>query len=176
MREAELQKELEIKRADVLQQRERAEKLSSAIVEAEIVKCLADASLYQTKVEADGKLFEAQKKAEGLQLTFEAQASGIRKILEAFGGDNASLLQYLMLEKGLYIELAKANAEAIRGLEPKITVWNTGSGQEQDAGKSIRDIFQALPPLLSTINEQTGISAPTWLAQNPQQKHFNKSV
>ena len=32
-------------------------------------------------------------------------------------------MQYLMLEKGLYVDLAKANGEAIRGLGPKITVW-----------------------------------------------------
>lgn len=101
---------------------------------------------------------------------YDAQASGIQQIHSAFKGDNSALLQYLMLEKGLYQELAKANAEAIRGLEPKITVWNTGSGNDgNDSGKAIRDIFQSLPPLLSTINEQTGILPPSWLAKMANQ-------
>ncbi len=134
-----------------------------------MIKTLADASLYKAKVEADGTLYQKQKDSEAIKLSYEAQAGGIQQIHRAFNGDNNSLLQYLMLEKGLYESLAKANAEAIRGLEPKITVWNTGGGGEHgvDGGKAIRDIFQALPPLLSTINEQTGIAPPSWLAQMP---------
>ena len=37
-------------------------------------------------------------------------------------------MQYLMLEKDTHVKLAKANGEAIRGLQPKISVWNTGDG------------------------------------------------
>lgn len=75
------------------------------------------------------------------------------------------LLQYMMLQDNTFEKLAKANAAAIHGLQPKITVWNTGS----DAGSSdstapIRNLLQSLPPLLSTINEQTGIAPPSWLA------------
>jgi flotillin len=38
-----------------------------------------------------------------------------------------------MIEKGVYTQLAKANAEAVRGLNPKMTIWNTGAqaGSEQ---------------------------------------------
>lgn len=71
----------------------------------------------------------------------------------------------MMLKDNTYEKLAKANAAAINGLQPKITVWNTGA----DAGSSdstapIRNLLQSLPPLLSTINEQTGIAPPSWLA------------
>jgi flotillin len=87
-------------------------------------------------------------------------------------------MQFLMLEKGLYQDLAKINAEAINGLQPKstfyyitvVSVWNTGTGGEGsgfDAGKPIRDIFQCLPPLLSTIQEQTGMNPPAWLGSLP---------
>lgn len=31
----------------------------------------------------------------------------------------------------------------------------------------MRDIMQNLPPLLSTIHEQTGIAPPSWVAQMP---------
>ena len=96
---------------------------------------------------------------------FEARADGIEKIYAALNHDSDAVIQYLMLEKGLYLDLAKANAEAIKGLEPQITVWNTANGESTDAGKPIRDIFQCLPPLLTTINQQTGISPPNWLAK-----------
>jgi flotillin len=138
--------------------------MSTAIVDAEIIKTLADAELYKAKIQADGKLYEKQKDADAVRLTYDAQAGGIQQVHAAFKGDNGALLTYLMLEKGLYQDLAKANAEAIKGLEPKITVWNTGGSDGVDGGKAIRDIFQSLPPLLSTINEQTGISPPSWLA------------
>ena len=77
-----------------------------------------------------------------------------------------------MIEKGVYQQLAKANADAVRGLNPKMTIWNTGSqaGNEGHATEgtsmggvdSIRNMYQMLPPLMSTINEQTGIVLPEW--------------
>ncbi|KAI8911575.1 hypothetical protein EDD86DRAFT_245857 [Gorgonomyces haynaldii] len=168
MRDADLQRELEVKRAMVLQEKERAEKLSLAMVEKEKIQTLADAALYKAKTEADAALYKKQKQAEAELVMLQAQAQGLHALGAAFGGDSKALLQYLMLEKGLYQDLAKANAEAIKGLEPKITVWNTGSGEGQDAGKAIRDIFQTLPPLFTTINEQTGIAPPQWMAQMPK--------
>ena len=81
------------------------------------------------------------------------------------------LMQYLMLTNGTYEKLAHANAAAINGLQPKITVWNTndggaGSSNSSDNGLgAIRNIMQALPPMLSTINEQTGLQPPSWLAK-----------
>ena len=84
-------------------------------------------------------------------------------------------MQYLMLTNGTYETLANANAAAINGLQPKITVWNTGdnnaagNGSSNDSGLgAIRNIMQALPPMLSTINDQTGIAPPNWLAKMPE--------
>ena len=81
-------------------------------------------------------------------------------------GGPQGLLQYMMLQNNTYEKLAKANAEAIRGLQPKITVWNTG--EKADIGDSmapVKNLMQSLPPLLTTINEQTGIAPPGWLAK-----------
>ena len=85
-------------------------------------------------------------------------------------------MQYLTLTSGTYETLANANAAAIQGLQPKITVWNTGDNNAAGTGSSndnsglgaIRNIMQALPPMLSTINEQTGIQPPNWLAKMPE--------
>lgn len=39
-----------------------------------------------------------------------------------------------------------------------------------DPSAPIRNLFQSLPPLLSTIHDQTGMAPPSWLAQMPQQQ------
>jgi flotillin len=99
-------------------------------------------------------------------------AAAYADLSHAFGGP-AGLIQYLMIDKGVYQELANANADAVRGLNPKMTIWNTGAqaGSEGSRGtdgtgmgavESIRNMYQMLPPLMSTINEQTGIVLPEW--------------
>ena len=94
---------------------------------------------------------------------------------QALGGGQA-LLQYLMLQNGTYEKLAKANATAIQGMQPKISVWNTGAESGADSGAPIRNLFQSLPPLLSTIQDQTGITPPNWLAQMGGQQYGNGEV
>jgi flotillin len=168
IREAEMQKELEVKRALVTQEKERAEQLSKTTVEAEMIETLANADLYKAKTEADALLYRKQREMEALELSFHTQSKGLQMLQAAFGGNTSATLQYIMIEKGLIQELAKTNAEAVRGMEPKISVWNTGSDSTADSGKPIRDIFQTLPPLMSIINEQTGIQPPNWVAQLPK--------
>ncbi|KUI73722.1 Flotillin-like protein 1 [Cytospora mali] len=122
----------------------------------------ADAANYKALKDAEAKLQVQVKEAEGLS----AMASAYGKMSQAFGGP-AGLLQYMMIEKGTYVELAKANANAIKGLQPKISVWNTGSQAGGEAGSSssidtMRNVYQMLPPLMQTINDQTGITLPEW--------------
>jgi flotillin len=119
----------------------------------------ADAAAYKIRAEAEADLVRKLKEAEGMN----AMAEAYSKLSVAFGGP-AGLLQYMMVEKGTLVELANANASAIRGLEPKISVWNTGSqGQGgSDPTDTLRNVYQMLPPLMSTINEQTGITLPEW--------------
>ncbi|KAK2938455.1 Band 7/SPFH domain superfamily [Fusarium oxysporum f. sp. vasinfectum] len=130
-----------------------------------------DAEAYQTRNEAEAYNYAAQQRAEAELVSKLREAEGISAMADAYGklsqafGGPAGLLQYMMIEKGTYVELAKANAAAIRGLEPKISVWNTGSqggGQSGDATETMRNVYQMLPPLMSTINEQTGITLPEW--------------
>jgi flotillin len=131
-----------------------------------------DAEAYQTRNEAEAYNYAAQQRAEAELVSKLREAEGISAMADAYGklstafGGPAGLLQYMMIEKGTYVELAKANAAAIRGLEPKISVWNTGNqsgGQGGgDATETMRNVYQMLPPLMSTINEQTGITLPEW--------------
>ncbi|CZR52176.1 related to nodulin [Phialocephala subalpina] len=139
----------------------------------------ADAHAYKTRVEAEAKYIAASKEAEADLVRQQKAAAGLSAMAgayadlsRAFGGPSG-LIQYLMIEKGVYTDLAKANADAVRGLNPKMTIWNTGaeaSGASAQGGEangmggmsSIRNMYQMLPPLMSTINEQTGITLPEW--------------
>jgi flotillin len=204
-RDAELSRDVENKRAETEQARLRATDVTKAIIARESAQQKADAAAYTTNKNADAKYYEANKNADAkfYDAQREAEASYFRKVKEAeafalskqkeaegiaamadayaklstaFGGQDG-LLKYLMIEKGVYTDLAHANAQAIQGMQPKVSLWNTagasGSGDGSaglDQWGGIRNIFQALPPLLSTINEQTGISPPTWMAQMPQQQ------
>jgi len=95
-------------------------------------------------------------------------AGAYANLSNALGGPSG-LTQYMMIKEGVYTDLAKANAEAVRGLAPKMTIWKTGaeaSGQRpaargaQGGAAAIRNIHQMLPPLMTTIQEQTGVSLP----------------
>jgi flotillin len=153
----------------VTQEKARAEFLSKTTVEAEMIQTLADAELYKAMKEADALLYKNQKEAEALQVMFDAQSKGITVLQQAFNGDNAATLQYIMIDRGVFEKLAETNAAAVKGMEPKISVWNTGADAgSMDSGKPIRDIFQSLPPLMSIINEQTGIQPPNWIGKLPQ--------
>ena len=127
--------------------------------------------VYRASKEAEAALYAKQKEAEGIK----AMAAAYADLGQALGGGQA-LLQYLMLQNGLYEKLAKANASAIQGLQPKISVWNTGAESGADSGAPIRNLFQSLPPLLSTIQDQTGITPPNWLAQMGGQQYGNGEV
>ncbi|KAL8828975.1 MAG: hypothetical protein Q9191_002279 [Dirinaria sp. TL-2023a] len=208
--DAELQKNVETRRAAMQLEKRRATDVVHAKIERESAQEKADAKLYAENKNADGHLYKQQQEAEAkflavvkgadalvyqkkqeveanyIRATKEAEASFYAKKKEAEGitemakayekmasvlGGPQGLLQYMMLENNTYEKLAQANAKAINGLQPKITVWNTGENAGgSDSAAPIRNILQALPPLLSTIDDQTGIKPPNWLAQMQSQQ------
>lgn len=113
------------------------------------------------KVVSDAEAYATIKKAEGLT----AMAGAYRELAGAFGGPDG-LIKYLMIERGTYVELANANSTAVQGMQPKISVWNTGDGGHSGAGgdpaDATRRVYQMLPPLMETIHDQTGITLPEW--------------
>jgi len=200
-RDEELRKEVEVKRAITELERLRASDVVKATITREAKQQAADAKLYEEKAKAQASQFAEQTAADAhayklrinaeaayLAAAKEAEAQLIRQQKEAAGmsamagayadlsrafGGPAGLIQYLMIEKGVYTDLAKANADAVRGLNPKMTIWNTGAQAGSEGGHgaegtgmggadSIRNMYQMLPPLMSTINEQTGIVLPEW--------------
>lgn len=128
--------------------------------------------------DAEASFFVKQKEAQADFIVKQQEAAGITEMARAYGelanvlGGPQGLMQYLMLQNNTYEKLALANAKAIHGLQPKINVWNTGSSAGGEGGAAdptapIRNLFQTLPPLLSTIQDQTGIQPPAWLAGMP---------
>jgi flotillin len=199
VRDIELQKEVETRKAETELERLRAKDLVKSKIARETVQQESDAKLYQEMKAADGqnyllqqeadanyyrevkaaeaRLFAKQKDAEGCYLqelkgadascyAMRKKTEAIREQVDVLGGTQA-WLQYMMIKENVYEKLALANAKAINGLQPKITIWNTGEGSADSAAAPIRNIMQSLPPLLSTINEQTGIAPPSWLATMP---------
>jgi flotillin len=143
----------------------------------------AEANFIVSKRAAEAKYFAQEREAQAELITQQRKAEGLSAMAKAYGdmanvlGGPQGLMQYLMLTNGTYEKLAQANGQAIKGLQPKINVWNTGNqGGEgmADPSAPIRNLFQSLPPLLSTIHDQTGMAPPTWLAQMPQNSDMHK--
>ncbi|KMT18997.1 hypothetical protein BVRB_2g030940 [Beta vulgaris subsp. vulgaris] len=197
LREAELQREVEVMNALTQTEKLKAEFLSKASVEyetkvqeanwelyqqqkaaeatlfkqekeAEAQKALAEASFYTRQQTADAELYSKQKEAEGILALAQAQGTYIRTLLEALGGNYVALRDYMMINNGMFQDIAKINADAIKGLQPKISVWTNGSGSGGEvaggtAMAEVANIYRTLPPLFSTVQEQTGMVPPAWL-------------
>jgi len=145
----------------------RAKLISEATVQAEAQIKAAEGAAAAVRIRAEADLFARQQEAVGIQSIYEAQASGVKNVMESLGGDSNSFLNYEMVNRGLFQQLATINAGAIHGLAPKITVWTTGDSKESSYTKVIRDIAQCVPPLTSTIADQTGMKLPEWILRDP---------
>ncbi|XP_074286094.1 flotillin-like protein 6 [Silene latifolia] len=200
IREAELQSEVEKKNALSRTEKLRADLLSKATVEYDIKVQEANRNLYNNQKEADANLYEKQqqaeatkaeaeaafyarqqaadadvyakkKEAEGIVAMAQAQGFYLNTVLKSLDGNYAALRDYMMINSGVYQEMARINANAIQGLQPKISIWSSGSGgpgleSGSASGGSMRDIadvYSMLPPLMKTVHEQTGMLPPAWI-------------
>ncbi|KAL2936622.1 Flotillin-like protein 1 [Bienertia sinuspersici] len=201
IREAELQAEVEKKNALTMTEKLRAEQLSKAAVEydikvqeanqnlynnereadatlyqkqklAEADKASADASFYSRQQAADAELYGKKKEAEGIVALAQAQGFYLSTLLKALDGNYSALRDYMMINSGMFQEMARINAQAVQGLQPKISIWSSGSGGTTIEGGSgsggpmrdVAEVYSMLPPLVKTVHEQTGMLPPSWLA------------
>lgn len=133
--------------------------------EAEAQKAMAEANFYARKQAADGELYAKQKEAEGLVALAQAQGTYVHTLLGALSGNYAALRDYLMLNGGMYQEIAKINGDAVKGLQPKISIWTGGEGADGGAMKEVAGVYKMLPPLFNTVHEQTGMLPPNWMGK-----------
>lgn len=89
---------------------------------------------YVTRVKkAEADLIAADKAAQATYITRKREAEGMLELAKGYQalasvmGGPEGLMQFLMIDRGVYGRLAEANANAIKGLQPKISVWNTGN-------------------------------------------------
>nr|GMD42595.1 flotillin-like protein 4 [Ipomoea batatas] len=198
LRDAELQKEVERMNALTVTEKLKAEFLSKASVEyetkvqeanwelykkqkaaeaylyqkekeAEAQKAMAEADLYKRQQILDGELYAKQKEAEGLKAIAEAQGVYLRTLLGALGGNYAALRDYLLISGGVFQQIAKINAEAVKGIQPKISIWTNGdaaaSAADGGALGEVAGVYKMLPPLFQTVQEQTGMLPPAWMGK-----------
>ncbi|KAM4130448.1 hypothetical protein ACJW30_01G102300 [Castanea mollissima] len=151
--------------------------------EAEAQKAMAEAAYYTRQQLVDGELYAKKKEAEGLVTIAQAQGIYLRTLLDALGGNYTALRNYLMINKGMFQEIAKINAEAVQVLKPNISIWTNGTGGEAiDDGsavggnvamKEVAGVYRMLPPLFKTVHDQTGMLPPAWLGTLTDSSHSN---
>ncbi|KAK3004846.1 LOW QUALITY PROTEIN: hypothetical protein RJ639_018656 [Escallonia herrerae] len=131
----------------------KAENLSKASVE------------YDIKQAANAELYAKQREAEGIVALAQAQGgSYLRELLAAVNGDYKGLRDFIMIDRGIPQEMARLNASAVQGLQPKISIWSGANGdQGGGAMKDVAGVYKMLPPLFQTVHEQTGMQPPAWL-------------
>lgn len=114
----------------------------------------------------------------------KAQGFYVGNLLKELGGNYNALRDYLMIDGGAFKDIAKLNADAVRGLQPKINIWTGATGNGVGEGgptgggsggalKEITGLYGMLLPLLQTVNDQTGMLPPSWLATLPTDSSKN---
>ena len=102
----------------------------------------------------------------------QAQGTYIRTLLDSLGGNYVALRDYMMINGGMFQELARINGDAVRGLQPKLSIWTNGPASEGDlsskdgptrALNEVASVYKMLPPVFSTVQEQTGMQPPSWM-------------
>ncbi|KAK1618309.1 hypothetical protein QYE76_023826 [Lolium multiflorum] len=196
IREAELQMEVEVKNALCQTEKLKADQLSKATVHydtqvqesnalfysrqkaaeaalyeetkvAEARKAQADARFFEQRMAEDARLYAKQREAEAVALVGKAKSEYVASMLAALGGNYNAVRDYLMIDGGVYAEMARINAGAVNGMQPKISIWSNGVGNdgggEGGAMEQVGSVYKMLPPLLSTVHEQTGMLPPPWM-------------
>ncbi|KAI3922810.1 hypothetical protein MKW98_006941 [Papaver atlanticum] len=166
--DAELQREVELKKALSQTEKLKAEYLSKASVEydvqvqeancelckkqkqaeavlfgkqnsVEAQKLAAEAQFFAQQQAADGELYTKMKEAEGMVAAAEPQGVNIQRLLQEFDGNDTSLRDYLMISGGMFQEVAKINASAVQSLQPMISIWTNGDGSSAGNGSPTED-------------------------------------
>ncbi|XP_058076441.1 flotillin-like protein 6 [Magnolia sinica] len=199
IREAKLQLELEKKAALVSMEKLRADLLNKATVEfeakiqetnskffqqqkytdalfyaeqkdAEVKKILADVEFHVKQRAADANLYAKKREAEALIIMSDAHSYHVRSMLNALGGNYSSLRDYMMINNGMYKEIAKINAESMKGLKPKIYILGDGKSEICGGGPGpvgpagyahkASSIYKMPPPLMEYVQDQTAMTLP----------------
>lgn len=161
LREAQLRTEVEKMRYEEQKREGEASVVAAAEIQASSLIHESEGRAEAMRRQANADLYVAQQRAKGIETLLTAEAEGLSKMLASVGGNPSTLLYLRMIDRNTLQELAAENAKAVQNLDPKITIWNTGGGAGSSTGmEPLQKLFQFLPPVLTTIAEQTGMQVP----------------
>jgi flotillin len=125
----------------------------------------AEAILMKAHKEAEAMIALKEAEAKGILAIKQAEAEGLEKILSASQGDTALTQFYLGLNKELPQTQYKEAANALRGLNPKVHIWNTGNtnGDTNPVANVFADMAMKLIPTLDATKGD--IKIPSYLPQ-----------
>jgi flotillin len=142
---------------EVLQQEINKRKVEIA-AEAEAEKIRREA-----KGEADAILMKYQAEAEGIKQVLESKASGYLELIRGCNGDAKAAATLLMTEK--IEEIVAKQVEVIKNLKiDKITVWDSGNGDNSSTANFLQSLIKTVPPL-HDVAEMAGVDLPKYLGE-----------
>lgn len=166
-------------------ERERSTQIANIVIPAEIAKqraiieaqAAAETIRENAKGEADAIFAKMEAEAKGLFEILTKQAEGYKEVVAAAGGDPSKAFQLLLLEK--LPELVRIQVEAVKNIKiDKITVWDSGSGQNENGNSStanfVSGMMKTVPPLNDLFN-MAGLNLPTYLKGiDSPEEHLDK--
>jgi flotillin len=130
--------------------------------EAEAMKAKALAHLVEQQNEAEAmkakalaRLSEQENEAKGVYALRLAEANGLTSLIESAGGVE-NLNSYLMVRDGMITGIAKEQAEAVKGMNPSITVVQS-DGKTNGLSSAVHDVLRTGIPLLESLKGSTGL-------------------
>lgn len=144
----------------------------NAKANADSITIKAEAESIAIKLNAEALLVAKIKEAEGIRATLEATAEGMEKLYDV-SQTNPQMTNFVLAlqhglfdANGLFTVMAEKQADAVRGLQPKINIWSTGTGTDKDDYASvISGLVKTLPPVLDVIQQQTNIKLPDFISK-----------
>ncbi|CAL1406767.1 unnamed protein product [Linum trigynum] len=87
----------------------------------------AKEAFFARQLASDAELYRKQKEAEGMMALAKAQRFYVKTLQDVLRGDYyGALRDYLMINGGMFQQMAKINADVVRGLQPKLSIWTVG--------------------------------------------------
>ncbi|KAI3864939.1 hypothetical protein MKW92_005956 [Papaver armeniacum] len=112
---------------------------------------------------------QGELKKPGMVASFEAQGVYVGTLVKSFNSNYASLRDYLMIDGGMYQQIALSNVGAVKGLQPKISIWTNGDGSSLELMVS-QDYIRRCQICLD-VEQQTGMTPPAWLGTSSSTPH-----
>ncbi len=175
MSEANVQAEVNVRNAQGIadslkleaEGRANAVKIQAA-ADAEAIKMRASAEAESMKMKAVAHFVEKDNEAKGILELRHAEAEGLSKLI-ASAGSVDGLTKYLMVRDDILTEIAKAQSDGVKGMQPRITVWNTTSDKNEGSNSlsnTVADLVKTSVPFFENLKNTTGLDVFKNFRQN----------